>query len=100
MLRRIAEGTEDWVNRMLQSDEKPRPERLLAESPWCRCKANALELEGVLQGSFAMQNRAGSYFSVFTYSAAALASSAERPPTAFLCGAFLASSPFVSRSVI
>lgn len=40
------------------------------------------------------------YFSVFTYSATALASSAESPAIAFLCGAFFASWPLVSRSVI
>jgi hypothetical protein len=40
------------------------------------------------------------YFRLFTYSATALASSAATPDTAFLCGAFLASSPLVSRSVI
>lgn len=40
------------------------------------------------------------YFNVFTYSATALASSAESPEMAFLCGTFLASAPLVSRSVI
>src|SRR5208337_22818 len=40
------------------------------------------------------------YFRVLTYAATALASSAESPPIAFLCGAFLASSPVVSRAVI
>src|ERR1039458_6601404 len=40
------------------------------------------------------------YFSDFTKVATALASSAERLARAFLCGAFLASSPLVSRSVI
>ncbi len=40
------------------------------------------------------------YFRVFTKVVTALASSAVRPERAFLCGAFLASSPLVSRSVI
>ena len=40
------------------------------------------------------------YFRDFTYSATALASSPVTPLTAFLCGAFLASSPLLSRSVI
>jgi hypothetical protein len=32
MLRRIADGTEDWVNGVLQHDEKPHPESLLRDS--------------------------------------------------------------------
>src|SRR5580704_4963796 len=44
--------------------------------------------------------RTATYFRLFTYSATALASSAATPATAFLWGAFLASSPLVSRSVI
>src|SRR5580704_4975392 len=40
------------------------------------------------------------YFSVFTKSATALASSAERPLKGLLCGAFLALLPLVSMSTI
>jgi hypothetical protein len=49
MLRRIADGTEDWVNGVLQHDEKPHPESLSRHLSLHFCKANALEAEGVLQ---------------------------------------------------
>jgi hypothetical protein len=49
MLRRIADGTEDWVNGVLQHDEKPQLESLWRDVSQHSCKANALESEGVLQ---------------------------------------------------
>jgi len=51
MLRRIADGTEDWVNGVLQHDEKPHPESLSRELGQRSYKANALEAEGVLQAT-------------------------------------------------
>lgn len=54
-----------------------------------------LSLEGFRYGECL-----GCYFSVLTNAARAFASSADKPESAFLCGAFLASFPLVSRSVI
>lgn len=51
MLRRIADGTEDWVNGVLQHDEKPHLESLSRELGQRPCKANAPEAEGVLQAT-------------------------------------------------
>ena len=54
----------------------------------------------MFEGSGMRQKSRKNYFSDFTYSATALASSPATPLMAFLCGAFLASSPLASRSVI